>query len=429
MVFLLKFGATPPPPSAIPKPLADILKQSAVKKMKFKILLIFSLTINISAFAQKNVLIPYIEFIQKNKFPSAKDYILEKFKTKDIVIISERDHRDITQYELYIAVIKDTNFRGNIYTEVGSWNNYKRINKFLLNSNLSESAKEKELLAIYRNLDYTILWEKYNYYFLLSSIFEINKSRNEKDKILLFPLDLEFDWEKIDCHSQYKLVDEYSENSIVDRNIIMGKNFVYFYELAKKRNPERTKALVIENTYHGYIRIPKFIPLPTQPDIYSTGEYIFKTYPEYTTNIYINYFTQGFQNGLSNNGLFDAAFYFTKTDNIGFDLKNSPFGNSKFDLYNFGGDYEKVNFDYVFDGMIFYKPVAEMNLVTGIPNVYPKEFEKQFYERLALINGISYDKCLSDNKELLKELNTKNEVKLPDSIIRKINAQIEHWIK
>ena len=397
--------------------------------MKFKILLILTLTINISVFAQKKELKPYIEFIQKNKFPTAKNYILEKFETKDIVIISERDHRDITQYELYVDVIKDTNFKGNVYTEVGSWNNYQRINKFLLNSNLSKSEKEKELLAIYRDLDYTILWEKYNYYFLLNSIFETNKNRDEKDKILLFPLDLEFDWKNFDCHSQYKLFDEYSENSIIDRNIIMGKNFVNFYEYAKKRNPERRKALVIQNTYHGYIRIPKFLPLPTQPDIYSTSEYIFKTYPEKTTNIYINYFTQGFQNGLTNDGLFDAAFNFTKTDNIGFDLKNSPFGNSKFDLYNFGGDYEKVNFDYIFEGMIFYKPVAEMNLVTGIPNVYPIEFEKQFYERMALIDGISYDKSIKENKELLKELNTKSEVKLQDSIVQKINSQIRYWIK
>lgn len=340
-----------------------------------------------------------------------------------------RDHRDITQYDLYIDVIKDDNFKGNVYTEVGSWNNYQRINKFLLNSKLSEKEKEEELLAIYRDLDYTILWEKYNYYYLLNSIFEINRKREEKDKILLFPLDLEFDWKNYDCHSQYKLFNEYSENSIIDRNIIMGKNFVKFYEYAKSRNPIRPKALVIQNTYHGYIRIPKYLPLPTQPDIYSTGEYIYKTYPENTTNIYINFFVQTFDGTLTNKGLFDASFYYTESDNIGFDLKNTPFGSSEFDLYNFGGDYDKVNFDYIFDGMIFYKPIAEMKLITGIPNVYPKEFEKQFYERLALIDGITYEESVRQNKELLKEINQKNEIKLQDSVILRINTQINYWLK
>ena len=127
--------------------------------------------------------------------------------------------------------------------------------------------------------------------------------------------------------------------------------------------------------------------------------------------------------------MFDAAFYFTKTDNIGFDLKNTPFGNSKFDLYNFGGDYDKVNFDYIFDGMIFYKPIVEMNLVTGIPNVYPKEFEKQFHERMTLIDGISYEESIKENEELLKELNTKTETKLQDSIVQKINSQIKYWFE
>ena len=166
--------------------------------MKKGILIYIILTFNTIAYSQKSELKPFIEFLQKNKIQTAKDYILNKFQTKNIVIISERDHRDMTQYDLYLSVIKDEKFKGNVYTEVGSWNNYQRINKFLLNSNLSESEKEKELLAIYRDLDYTILWEKYNYYFLLNSIFETNKNRDEKDKILLFPLDLEFDWKNFD---------------------------------------------------------------------------------------------------------------------------------------------------------------------------------------------------------------------------------------
>ena len=297
------------------------------------------------------------------------------------------------------------------------------------NSDLSEEEKENELLEIYRDLDYNIVWEKYNFYALLNTIFEINKTRAEKDKILLFPLDVAFDWNSFDSHLQYKMFDDAIENSLIDRDIIMGKNFVSFFEAAKKYNPERPKALVIENTYHGYIRIPKFLPLPTKPDIYSTGEYIYKTYSAITTNIYVNNFTQGFHSGLTNNGLFDAAFAYTKTDNIGFDLKNSPFGNAPFDLYNFGDNYDATTFDYVFDGMIFYKPVAEMKLVIGIPNVYPKEFEKQFHERSALIDGISYEESQKENKEFLKEVNTVSETILQDSIIQKINTQINYWLQ
>ena len=400
--------------------------------MKFRYILILIL-FSSCVFSQENLykpkLKPYINFLENNKFKSAKDYILSKFETKDIVIISERDHRDLSQYDVIFEILKDPKFKGNIYTEIGSANNYKRINKFLLGPNLSEGEMEKELLSIYRDLS-DILWEKYNYYALLKTIYQINKTRENNNKILLFPLDMEFNWKDFDCHSQYKLFDEYSEYGTIDRNVIMGKHFVRFYEYAKKRNPNRKKALVILNTYHGYIRIPKYIPLPTLPDIYSTGEYIYKTYPKITTNVYVNYYTQGFSKGLTNNGVFDAAFYYTKIDNIGFDLKNTPFGNSEFDLYNFGGtDYEKANFDYIFDGMIFYKPVSEMNLVVGIPNIYPKEYEKQFYKRWALIDGISYEQSEKVNKEFLREINKVKSFSLPDSIKKKINRQINYWLK
>ncbi|HIP47531.1 MAG TPA: hypothetical protein EYG92_00985 [Lutibacter sp.] len=400
-------------------------------KLRFiLILILFSSNIFSQEKGYKPKLEPYVNFLEKNKFKSAKNYILSKFETKDIVIISERDHRDLSQYDVYFEVLKDPRFKGNVYTEIGSFNNYKRINKFLQNSNLSEKEKEKELLSIYRDLSFDVIWEKYNYYALLKTVYQINKMRESNDKILLFPLDLEFDWKEFDCHSQYKLFDDYSEYGTIDRNVIMGKHFVRFFEYAKKRNQNRKMALVIENTYHGYVRIPKYIPLPTRPEIYSTGEYIYKTYPEITTNIYVNYYTQGFFKGLTNNGLFDAAFDYTKIDNIGFDLKKTPFGNSKFDLYNFGGtDYEKVNFDYIFDGMIFYKPISEMNLVVGIPNVYPEGYEKQFYERWTLVDGITYEQSKNENREYLQEINEIKSFNLPDSIKQKINNQINYWLK
>src|SRR5690554_5881461 len=89
---------------------------------------------------------PYVEFLQKNQFPSAKDYILEKFNHYDIVILSERHHADMTQYEIILDVIKNGKFKGNVYTEVGVSNMYQKINRFLLNDTFTEEEKEKELL-------------------------------------------------------------------------------------------------------------------------------------------------------------------------------------------------------------------------------------------------------------------------------------------
>ena len=66
---------------------------------------------------KKDSIKPYINFLENNNFLSAKDYILSKFETYDIVIISERHHADMTQYEVILDVVKDNRFNGNIYTE------------------------------------------------------------------------------------------------------------------------------------------------------------------------------------------------------------------------------------------------------------------------------------------------------------------------
>lgn len=402
--------------------------------MKLHFVFVFALFTSM-VFPQKKIevkdsLRPYIDFLQKQQFPTAKDYILQRFDTYDIVVFSERHHQDIGQYELILDIVKDERFQGNLYTEVGVFNSYENINQFLFNSELNPEEKIEELNRIYRDLDYTELWGNYNYYYLLSELFEFNKNRRDEDKIMVFPLDLMFDWDDFENHSQYKLFEDYAENSVVDRNTIMGNHFVASYDFAKQRNPKRSKALVIENTYHGYIRIPKYLPHPTQPDIYSTGEYIYKTFPGKTTNVYINYFKSGEMGNLSNNGLFDASFEFSNIDNIGFDLKNTPFGNAKFDLYNFGDtDYEEANFDYIFDGMVYFHPVYAMELATGIPDIYPKEHEKDFFKRLSIIDGISYEESVRENSEYLKEINEKQVQKLNDSIILKIHSQINQWKK
>ncbi len=345
----------------------------------------------------------------------------------DIVVFSERHHADFTQYQLIVDVLKD--FKGNIYKETGSSNNYKRINQFLLNPNLSDSQKQKELLSIYKDLTSYPIWEYYNYYYLLSEIYDINKSRKPEEKILFFPLDVEFNWSEFTCPQQYELFDRYLNDSTVNRNEIMGSNFVKFYETSKRKNPNKTKALVIENTYHGYIRLPKYLPNPTQPIGETAGSYIYKTYPKTTTNIYINYLktANGFKD-LANNGIFDASFDYTKIDNVGFDFKNSPFGKTKFDLYNFGGsDYEEVNYQFIFDGMIFYKPLSQLNLVYGIPNICTKEFEDDFYKRVALTENISIEESKKQNIEFYNDLNKIQEKKLDKKVLENIKLQIDKW--
>ena len=66
----------------------------------------------------------------------------------------------------------------------------------------------------------------------------------------------------------------------------------------------------------------------------------------------INYYPTSENPILIADGKWDAAFRFTGNKNVGFDLKDTPFGKTKFNMYNFGGsDYETVNFEYIFEIM------------------------------------------------------------------------------
>lgn len=67
---------------------------------------------------------PYVDFLSEKPL-SAKAYILSLFKEHNIVFICERDHRDITQYELYLDLLRDPYFVnqvGVLFTEVPEQN-------------------------------------------------------------------------------------------------------------------------------------------------------------------------------------------------------------------------------------------------------------------------------------------------------------------
>lgn len=375
---------------------------------------------------------PYIDFLENNEFPSAKEYILSKFETNDIVIFSERFHHDLTQYDVIMEVVRDERFNGHIYTEIGVENLTERFNRFLMNSELTPKEKEIELRKLYRDLSPSIVWGPYNYYLMLSEVWEINKNRKVKDKILIFPLDPWLDYNSIQTHREWAAHWYFIYQSKY-RDAIMGDNFVSNYE--KVRN-EKPKALAILNTIHGIKQYPTYLPLPTRPLVRRSGEFIWKTYPGKTFVVYINCSCSDEVVGLSNDGIIDAAFEYTKKDNIGFDLKGTPIGNSKFDLFGFGEGYDTdTDYNFIYDGMIFYKPLKNMVMKVGVPNLYPDEDEELWFNRVSLIRGITPEEAKA-NRELAnfrKEFNTPFEMTIDEYLgegtLKKWDAQIKQWIE
>jgi hypothetical protein len=217
-------------------------------------------------------------------------------------------------------------------------------------------------------------------------------------------------------------------------NLLLHGTNMYKAFIAKELDQNKKKALVILNSIHGYKQDPPWLPLPTRPLIRRAGEFINKAYPDKSFHVYIN-FCNIDNYKLSNDGIIDAAFEYTKKTDVGFDLKGTPVGNAKFDLYYTyafaAGNYDaNINYNYIFDGMIFYKPLREMVIKVGIPNIYSKEYEDVFLKRVALI----FEKTLENDKEFidsaLKEVNNPVEIPIDKFIdVKSWDEQIRKWIE
>ncbi len=334
----------------------------------------------------------FTEFLRQNAFHTPSEYILKSLQEKDIVILSERYHPEMTQYRMIAEVISDPSFTGNVYTEVGVVNAGDRINALLMRKGLADTEVDREITKIFKDLDMFPLWPNPNYFFLIKTIYLTNQGRPAEDKISLFPLDLLFSWDSVECAGQYRMLMEMMEPQgappVIDRNQVMGEHFILAYERSKRQNKKKVKALVIMNTYHGYTRIPAYLPLPTKPFIYSTAEMIYKTYPLQTKGISIH----GLSNGgnLIARGKWDAAMQVNGNKQVGFDLKGTPFGATPFDMYNFGGRaYASVTFDYIFDGYVFYEPLEKFEMTQGIPGIFDDPaFVREFIRRYAISDNL-----------------------------------------
>ena len=403
------------------------------------VILIIALSISSAVFTQtlqpNDSIKPFVDYLKHVTSLSSKEYVLKSFADKDIVVISERLHPEFTQYEMIVDIIRDNRFKGNVYTEVGVFNSGDQINELLGKEGLLKEKVEEEILNIFKRLDFFPLWPNFNYYYLIKSIYEINQQRSRDDKIFLYPLDIIFEWNSIKCNEQYIMFMDMMEPQnnhapVIDRNAVMAKHFISAYIDAKYQHPNKRKALVIMNTYHGYTRIPAYLPNPAEPFTYSTAEYIYKTFPKITKGILINYHPTSNTIKLVAGGKWDAAFKIAGIKDLGFDLQGTPFGETTFDMYNFGGSsYKSVSFGYVFDGFIFYNPIENFEVAVGIPKIFNDTlFVEEFYRRKAIEDNISIQEAKSsgETQRFIKEKNVLKIEKIQN--LDKFISLINKWI-
>jgi len=367
------------------------------KKMRPLSIFIAFVFFGINACSQKNdidneKINNYIDFLINVEL-SAKEYILDLFQFYDIVILAERYHTEETQYELINEIVSDEYFIsnvGNICVEIGSSNFSDSLNDYLRNFNDNISNGEQKLLEFQRNISFYPLWNRESYRLFLANLLTLNKSLAHQEKINLCLCDREFDWSKI--HTK----DDWKQAINNNRDSIMAQNISLYYN--KIRNSSRNKMLVILNEAHA-------IPNPEWIDMWQkrAAQYLSEKYGSKTiASVLINTVAtnKDDEDILLQEGYWDAAFNITKKINIGFDFINSPFGQDKFD-YAIGKNNDLFCYKDIFTGFVFYKPIEQHQLSTGVNGIIDDDFKLEFLRRINIYNGNSYYRRLRKDKELL----------------------------
>lgn len=301
----------------------------------------------------------YADFIKHNSKDPA-DYVLDLFQEYDIVVLSERYHPEYTQYDLIFKIINDKRFIenvGNIFTEIGAVNFQDTLDNYLHTSFKTEDDLNKSTAILQRNsCAIHPLWDCTNRFDFLKQVNRLNSRLPGNLKINWYFNDIAFDWETTTKENYLK------GYTPLKRDRIMAIHMIDSYKNTILKQ-KRKKVLAIVNTNHGYGILNGKNETGIDWVDSSTTNYLLKAFPGKVANIMLNSVSYMFTP--IQHGKWDAAFKTAGNPDAGFDFKDSPFGDDKWDAFFL----HPASFTYkdIFTGFIFYKPITQHIKKTGFP--------------------------------------------------------------
>jgi hypothetical protein len=318
---------------------------------------------------------PYDSFLQKNNTPPT-EYLEGLFQEKDLVMICERDHREITQYDLFYDIVSQNWFADNVRNiifESPSVSIQKELDDLLFAENITDLQIESKAKYIYQNLCFDVLWEKTNLYNFIIKVAQLNRERSKDKKIRIIGANVKFSWDSIKNKAEYQ---EFRK-TLNDRDQNMAKNISDWYKSASNN-----KALIIMNYRHAYTNV--YWKRKKKTD--NVGRYLKEEFPNDLTNVFLNSYANrrySWKGKFHAKKKWDLAFQENNNKAVAFRLKNSPFGSDRFDDY----PYIATNLKWhdVFDHFIFYKPLSEHINSNGMDSIIDTEFRKELERRYRII--------------------------------------------
>ncbi|MGX5690365.1 hypothetical protein [Arcticibacter tournemirensis] len=406
-------------------------------KRSFPLLFLFVL-LHHTCFSQevKPQIAPYVNFLNQQN-TSAKDYILGLFKKYDVVILCEREHPEITQYDLIYDVVSSPYFQknvGTIFTEVGSYSNRKNTLGFTKTKFTNDSLKQLRQAEVYRN-GFFPMWNNTNFYNFTGKLNSLNNRLRKNGQINLLTCG-----SKNPTSGERKSLEgmkKYVRENFVGRDSLMASYIIQSYDSICK-NSTRKKALVIMNYRHAFSK-------NLLSGGSNVGTFIFDRYPGKVANVYINHVAytdkaderqkdkpkvfQGSQQVPIQDGKWDASFKIAGKENIGFDFTDSPFGKEHLDIW--ADTTANYRYQDIFTGFVFYLPLEKHKISFGVKNFfYGVNFEEMvnewnlFYKALGKNEEKKYSPEFQD--AVTKEASTIRVMEYSD--LKKYEEIINKWL-
>lgn len=309
----------------------------------------------------------YVDFLTDNR-KDINDYIMGLFEEYDHVILCERHHREMTQYDMIYDLVTDKRFVdsvGVLFTEIGCAESRDAYRDLTAQSYANDSLMEQALASFMTdNQSIHLLWPNTNWFNFLKRMYYFNHGKEQQVDILF----ADRNW--IDKRDMLDARDSIMADKII--STVLADSL--------------RKSLIIMNYRHAYLT----------PG--NCGYYVARKFPGKVANVMINFGSVDLLSFISgdevakplHNGKWDVAFKQMNDSAFAFDFKNSPFGKDHFD--HFVIPIHPVNaksYEEMFNGFIYYKALDDQYTSLGYNYILDPENEAKLKIRDEAMKGYS----------------------------------------
>jgi len=319
---------------------------------------------------------PYYNFL-KEKGQNPKDYILNLFDKYDIVVLCENLHPEDTQWDFIYEVISDKRFYenvGHIFTEYGCVRDQAKVDAFMQTTFDSDSALQRATATLMN-------YHSGNFYYFMEKLHKLNKTLPDSLKITEYFTNV-YGFKYLD-DAYYDSINLGRGNPLEKKyDTIMAQVVMDWY------SKEKRKCLVVTNFRHAFIVNNNNI-IDNSNFANNQAQYIYNEFPKQTANVMLYGFRfDGITLKPINNGIWKTALKKTGYFPVGFDFKDSPFGQDYFDRIPHLFKPYPYTYSDIFTGFVFYKPEEEFTYSKQPYKRHGAEEEYKFALQNNLVDSI-----------------------------------------